>query len=167
MIYCVPKLSMKAAFVPIILFLSFNGSAQFEKANWISPGFAEDSMIRPCPIFKKEFTANKVIQSAMVYITAHGLYEAELNGKRIGKAYFTPGWTSYNRRLQYQEYEVKDLLKKGSNKVFVTIGDGWYRGVFGGDMNNNNYGKDASLIFQFNIVYTDGSKQIIMSDKSW
>ena len=58
----------------------------------------------------------------MAYITAHGLYEASLNGHRIGDAYLTPGWTSYNKRLQYQAYDVTGLLKTGDNAIGVTLG---------------------------------------------
>ena len=82
-------------------------------------GFAEDSINRPTPLFRKEFKAGKKIQSATAYITAHGMYEGYINGKRIGDSYLTPGWTSYNKRLQYQTYDVTDLLNKGSNAVGV------------------------------------------------
>ncbi|PWT96600.1 MAG: alpha-L-rhamnosidase, partial [Bacteroidetes bacterium] len=75
------------------------------KAKWIEPGYTEDAS-RPSPLFRKEFTSNKKVQSAIVYITCHGLYEATINGQRIGDSYLTPGWTSYNKRLQYQVYDV-------------------------------------------------------------
>ncbi|WP_261387827.1 alpha-L-rhamnosidase N-terminal domain-containing protein, partial [Chitinophaga pinensis] len=57
------------------------------------------------------FNAAKKIQSATAYITARGLYEACINGKRVGDAFLTPGWTSYRKRLQYQQYDVTDLLR--------------------------------------------------------
>jgi len=60
--------------------------------------------------------------------------------------------------LQYQSYDVTTLLKN-SNEVKVTIGDGWWRGVFGGDLQNNRFGDDASVLFQLNIVYADGSNK--------
>src|ERR1035438_7512832 len=77
------------------------------KARWIIPGYAENST-RPCPLFRKEFNANKKVIAATAYITAHGLYDAQINGHRIGDAYLTPGWTSYNKRLQYQTYNVTE-----------------------------------------------------------
>ncbi len=55
----------------------------------------------------------KKVQSATAYVTAHGVYEAYLNGQRIGDAYLTPGWTSYDHRLQYQTYDVTDQLQTG------------------------------------------------------
>jgi alpha-L-rhamnosidase len=137
------------------------------KANWIEPGFIEDSINRPTPLFRKEFKASKKIQSATAYITAHGMYEGYINGKRIGDFYLTPGWTSYNKRLQYQTYDVTDLLSQGSNAIAMGLGSGWYRGHLAWSGNKNSYGKDIALLFQLSITYTDGSKESILSDGSW
>ena len=137
------------------------------KAKWIVPGYIEDSVMRPSPLFRKEFSANKKIVSATAYITSHGLYEATINGQRIGDAYLTPGWTSYKNRLQYQVYDVTNLIKNGANAVGVTLGNGWYRGIIGFDNNINVYGKDIALLFQINITYSDGSTGFVISDDSW
>lgn len=137
------------------------------KAKWIEPGYTEDSVMRPSPLFRKQFTANKKIVSATAYITAHGLYEAQINGKRISDAYFTPGWTAYQKRLQYQAYDVTALLQKGVNAIGVTLGSGWYRGVIGFSNNRNVYGKDIALLFQLTITYSDGSTEQVVSDDSW
>ena len=137
------------------------------KAKWIGQGFPEDTVNRPTPLFRKEFNAGKKIQSATAYITSHGMYEGYLNGKRIGDSYLTPGWTSYNKRLQYQAYNVTDLLSQGSNVIAVALGSGWYRSHLGWEDNKNVYGKDAALLFQLDITYTDGSKESIVSDDSW
>ncbi len=137
------------------------------KAKWIEPGYTEDSVMRPSPLFRKQFAANKKIVSATAYITAHGLYEAQINGKRISDAYFTPGWTAYQKRLQYQTYDVTSLLQKGVNAIGVTLGSGWYRGVIGFSNNRNVYGKDIALLFQLTITYSDGSTEQVVSDDSW
>ena len=137
------------------------------KANWIEPGFVEDSVYRPTPLFRKEFKTAKKIQSATAYITAHGMYEGYINGKRIGDLYLTPGWTSYNKRLQYQTYDVTGLLNSGGNVIAMGLGSGWYRGHLAWDENKNIYGKDIALLFQLDIVYSDGSKESIVSDHSW
>ncbi|MBI2275685.1 MAG: family 78 glycoside hydrolase catalytic domain [Bacteroidetes bacterium] len=137
------------------------------KAKWIEPGYTEDSVMRPSPLFRKQFAANKKILSATAYITAHGLYEAQINGKRISDAYFTPGWTAYKKRLQYQAYDVTALLQKGTNAIGVTLGSGWYRGVIGFSNNRNVYGKDIALLFQLTITYSDGSTEQVVSDDSW
>jgi alpha-L-rhamnosidase len=137
------------------------------KAQWISPGYKEDSVMRPSPIFRKQFSVAKKIQSATAYITSHGLYEAQINGQRVGDAYLTPGWTSYNKRLQYQAYNVTDLLKNGVNVVGATLGSGWYRGYIGYNPMPNLYGKDVALLFQLEITYIDGTKTEVISDGSW
>lgn len=137
------------------------------KAKWIEPGYPEDTVMRPSPMFRKEFAANKKIVSAVAYITAHGLYEAQVNGRRVGDAYLTPGWTEYKKRLQYQTYDVTDLVKNGRNAIGVTLGSGWYRGIIGFTNNINVYGKDIALLFQLTVAYSDGSTETIASDDTW
>ena len=137
------------------------------KARWIQIGYEEDSVMRPSPLFRKQFSTGKKIKSARLYITAHGLYEAFINGNRVGDAWFSPGWTSYNKRLQYQVYDVTDLLKEGSNAIGVMLGSGWYRGYLAWDNNKNIYGKDLALLFQLQITYSDGTNEMIISDNSW
>ncbi len=136
------------------------------KAQWISPGFDEEND-RPSPLFRKEFALSKKIKSATAYITAHGLYEAQINGQRVGKDYLTPGWTSYNKRLQYQAYDVTALLKTGANAVGATLGSGWYRGAVGYNPTPDLYGKDIALLFQLDVTFTDGTTAVIASDGSW
>ena len=137
------------------------------KAQWITPGYVEDTVNRPSPLMRKEFAVSKKIRSAVAYITAHGLYEAQLNGQRVGDAYLTPGWTSYKNRLQYQTYDVTDMLKQGQNAIGVMLGNGWYRGIIGYSDKKNVYGKDIALLMQVNITYEDGTTDVITSDESW
>ncbi len=137
------------------------------KAKWIAPGYVEDSIMRPSPIFRKNFSSPKKIASAMAYITAHGMYEAMINGKRVGDAYFTPGWTAYQKRLQYQVFDVTNLLNQGENAIGVTLGSGWYRGIIGFTNNKNVYGRDIALLLQINITYADGTTETVISDESW
>jgi alpha-L-rhamnosidase len=137
------------------------------KAQWITPGFTEDAINRPAILFRKAFGINKKIRTATAYITSHGMYEAQINGQRVGDAYLTPGWTSYKKRLQYQVYDVTPLLANGQNAVGVSVGNGWYRGYLAWSNNKNVFGKDLALLFQLAITYTDGSTDIISSDNSW
>lgn len=137
------------------------------KANWIEPGFSEDEKWRPCPLMRKEFTAAQKVKSATVFITSHGMYEAWLNGKRVGNAWLTPGWTSYSTRLQYQVYDVTELLKQGKNTIGVILGNGWYRGFIAWGNQHNFYGKTLGLLFQLEIKYADGKRNTILSDGSW
>ncbi|MBV5315540.1 MAG: family 78 glycoside hydrolase catalytic domain [Prolixibacteraceae bacterium] len=135
-------------------------------AQWIQAGFTETEL-RPSPMFRKEFQAKKVVQSAIAFVTARGLYEAEINGNKIGNAFFTPGWTSYGKRIQYQTFDVTKLLRKGENAVGVTLGNGWYRGYLGIRGQRDFYGSDLALLFQLTIKYTDGTTEQVISDGSW
>jgi alpha-L-rhamnosidase len=137
------------------------------KAKWIQPGYEEDIVLRPSPLFRKTFSASKKIKTATVFITSYGLYESYINGKRINNAWFTPGFTSFNKRLQYQVYDVTALMQLGNNVLSVALGNGWYRGYFGFDGNKNLYGTELSLLFHLNITYTDGSNDYVVSDESW
>ncbi len=137
------------------------------KAKWIESGSAADSVNGPALLFRKDFTTAKKILSATAFITTHGMYEAFINGKRIGDAYLTPGWTSYSKRLQYQVYDVRDLLNTGGNAIGVTIGSGWYRTPLAWNNNKNLYGKKLALLFQLEINYEDGSHETILTDGSW
>jgi alpha-L-rhamnosidase len=137
------------------------------KAKWIEAGFAEDSINRPAQYFRKQFVANKKIASATAYITAHGMYEAQLNGKRIGDGYLNPGWTSYKKRLQYQVYDVTTLITSGNNAIGIIAGNGWYRGFLAWGGNKDIYGKKTGVLFQLDITYTDGSTASVISDDSW
>jgi len=137
------------------------------KAKWIEPGYIEDSILRPSPLFRKDFSISKKIISATAYITSHGFYEATINGHRIGDAYLTPGWTSYKKRLQYQAYDVTKLIKSGANAIGVALGNGWYRGIIGFSDHINVYGKDIALLLQVNITYSDGTTNTIITDDSW
>ena len=136
-------------------------------AKWIKIGFEEDSIMRPSPMFRKAFSLRKSIRSATIYITAHGMYEATLNGKRIGDDYLTPGWTSYNKRLQYQAYDVTHLLQTGNNALGVSLGNGWFRGNLAWGGLKDIYGKELALLCQLSVRYTDGSSEKIISDESW
>lgn len=137
------------------------------KAKWIEADFIEDSINRPAQYFRKQFSTNKKIVSATAYITAHGLYEAQINGKRVGDAYLTPGWTSYNKRLQYQVYDVTKLLQNGSNAIGIVAGNGWYRGFIAWSGNKNAYGKKIAVLLQLNLTYSDGTTQSIITDDTW
>ena len=101
-------------------------------AKWITPDLNEDkSKSQPSPMLRREFQVNGKIRSARLYATSLGLYEVRLNGERVGDQLLTPGWTSYDTRLQYQTYDVTNLISAGGNAIGVLLGDGWYRGYIG------------------------------------
>ena len=136
------------------------------KAKWIE---MEGDTLRysSSPHFRKEFSLTKTIASARVYVTSHGFYEVQLNGKKVGDQVFTPGWTSYGKRLQYQVYDVTKILLKGNNALGAVLGDGWYRGTLGWGNNWAIYGKRLGMLLQLKITYTDGTESMIISDETW
>jgi alpha-L-rhamnosidase len=137
------------------------------QAKWIENSVFSDGKAGPAPIFSKEFNNSKKVKSARLYVTSHGVYETFINGNRVGDEVFTPGWTSYNKRLQYQTYNVTNLLSNGNNVLLTTIGDGWFRGNLGWNRQRNLYSKEVALLYQLEIFYQDGTKEIVGSDKTW
>lgn len=138
------------------------------QARWIEPDWEEDpAAFNPSPYLRATFTLREQPVAARVYITAHGLYEASLNGQRVGDAYFTPGYTSYHHRLQYQTYDVGALLRCGENAIGVVLGDGWYRGSISAASARNFYGQRLGLLLQLVVSYADGSEQVLISDENW
>jgi alpha-L-rhamnosidase len=137
-------------------------------AHWIAPGWPEDADVeRPCPYLRTTFSVDGPISSARAYITSLGFYELFLNGQRVGDAYFTPGYTSYHRRLQYQTYDITALLREGENAIGVILGDGWYRGELGPFARRNTYGERLALLVQLRLRYADGHEQLVLLDDSW
>lgn len=138
------------------------------KASWIEPDLKEDTLItNPSPMLRKEFRLEKTIRSARIYISSHGVYQLNINGKKVSEDPFAPGWTSYNKRLQYQVYDITPHLKTGNNALGVILGDGWYRGFLAWEKNRNCYGKNLALIAQIRITYTDNSEELLTTDNSW
>ncbi|TZF82812.1 Bacterial alpha-L-rhamnosidase [Pedobacter sp. BS3] len=136
-------------------------------AKWIEAAEITNGAVSPAPVFFRSFNVSAPVKSARLYITAHGLYEAKLNGKNISNHLLAPGWTSYHKRLQYQTYDVTSFLKSGGNVAAVTLGDGWYRGFLEWQRKRNWYGKEAGLLYQLEITFADGKKQVIVSDEGW
>jgi len=135
------------------------------KAQWIRPETGDDG--QRSPLLRTTFMAEKGIVSATAYFTAHGLYEAQLNGQRVGDALLTPGWTSYKKRLQYQGYDVTRLIRPGKNALGAMLGSGWYRGYIGFSGQHNYYGNDLALLAQLVITYKDGHVQTVVSGPDW
>ncbi|MGC4234706.1 MAG: glycoside hydrolase family 78 protein [Niabella sp.] len=136
-------------------------------AKWIEAAAITNGTADPVPVFFRSFHINTPVRSARLYITAHGIYEAKLNGKDISDHLLAPGWTSYHKRLQYQTYDITPLLKPGENAATVAVGDGWYRGFLEWHGKRNWYGKEVGLLYQLEITFANGRKQTIVSDGDW
>ena len=138
------------------------------KARWVTPNLQEDpAKSNPAPILRRVFDGRGNIASARLYASAMGLYELELNGNRVGDQYFTPGWTAYDFRYQYQTYDVTALLNPGKNCLGALLGDGWFRGNMAWDNTRNSYGTKLALLAQLVITYKDGKQQVVATDENW
>lgn len=139
------------------------------QAQWIEPDWDKDvSTPQPSPMLRSEFTVDGSVQSARLYVTSHGLYEMHLNGQRVGDQLFTPGWTSYDHRLQYQTYDVTDQLAQGENALGAILGDGWYRGYIGFQGQRAYYGDHLALLAQLHVTYADGRTEVVArTDEGW
>lgn len=116
---------------------------------------------------RKEIQLKKEIRRAYAYTTALGLYHFYLNGSKAGKDELAPGWTSYNKHLLYQTYDVTDLLNKGINTAGAFLGAGWYKGTMGFARMRNHYGKKTAFACQLEVEYEDGEKEIFLTDETW
>ncbi len=136
-------------------------------ASWITlPDEEKTKTSKPAHYYRNEFSANKKVSLARVYVTSLGLYELYLNGKKVGDQLFTPGWTSYNKRLQYQTYDVTSMLQQ-KNTIGAMVGDGWYRGNIGWQDQRDYYGSQLGLLVQLKIDFTDGTSETITTDSQW
>jgi alpha-L-rhamnosidase len=137
-------------------------------ARWIqAEGDQPAKASQPAPMLRGAFAVKGAVKSARAYVTSLGLYELEINGKRVGDRLFTPGWTSYHHRLQYQTYDVTSLLRPGGNVVGATLGDGWYRGFLAWADRRAVYGDRLALLCQVRIEYEDGHVVIVGTDDKW
>lgn len=136
-------------------------------AKWISGNYRVNKSKRyPVDCFKKQFHAQNVAK-ARLYITACGLYEAKINGRRVGDFVLAPGHTDYTKRIQLQTYDVTALLENGENVITVELADGWYRGSCGAWGLKNQYGTQTKLFAQLEIIEESGNRSMIGTDKSW
>jgi alpha-L-rhamnosidase len=126
--------------------------------------------------YRKEFAAKKQIARATIYSTALGIYELHLNGKRVGDAMFTPGWTDYRKRAYYNTYDVTEMIQQGDNAMGAWVADGWYSGYVGFGLltgigtektGRSTYGKTPALMAQLEIQYTDNTTETIGTDATW
>lgn len=137
-------------------------------AQWIDPEPVElvpaqdNQSLNPASYLRKSFALERV-ENARLYITAHGIYDAWINGTHVDGYFLAPGSSQYDKRLQVQTYDVTEFLQPGENELLVSLGDGWWRGCFGWGMRRNCWGERLGLLCQLEV---DG-KPAICSDESW
>ena len=140
--------------------------AQDWKAKWVC-GDYEPKMGERYPVdeFRKSFKITD-FSKARLYITACGLYETKLNGEKVGNQILTPGCTSYDKRVQYQVFDIREQLQCGENVWDISLGDGWFRGKLGVFGATNVFGNRTSVIAQIELTKEDGTIEYIITDDS-
>ncbi|MEE4194242.1 MAG: family 78 glycoside hydrolase catalytic domain [Anaerolineae bacterium] len=135
------------------------------QAEWITPDW-EDKEVHP--YLRKEIALEKELASARIYACGVGLYELYVNGEKVGDEVLTPGFHAYDQWLQYQTYDVTNLLQSGGNALGAMLGSGWYMGRFSfTDGTKGIYGDQMALIYELHLTFTDGSKSVICSNEGW
>lgn len=130
----------------------------------------------PPRLYRKEFSASKPVKRAVLYASALGVYELEVNGRKVGDAFFAPGWTDYRKRVYYQAYDVTGHLRPGANAIGACVAEGWYSGYVGYGLlvgygpnraGRYFYGKTPAFLAQLEVEYEDGARQVIGTGPDW
>ena len=151
-----------------------------EGESWEAQWITCDSGKSRHPVFEKEISAEKeqaktgkpgkTVESARLYICGLGLYEVFYKGERIGNEYFTPYCNDYNEWVQYQTFDLTDVLQAdGDGTLSIFLGNGWYKGRFGFDGNDRGgfYGDEWKLLAELRVSFTDGTETVTGTDPSW
>lgn len=125
----------------------------------------DSRVLNPVSYLRKEFELKGGVESARLYITALGLYEASINGEKLGDSYLNPGFEPYDKILEYQTYDVTETLQK-KNCLQISLADGWYKGRYGVLGFGGNYGTRLQTLYELVVTYKDGSQERISSDES-
>jgi alpha-L-rhamnosidase len=120
------------------------------------------------PNMRTDFVLTADVKSARAYVSGLGLYRLEINGERVGNEYLTPGLFAYDLWMQYQTYDVTELVKPGENAVGAMLGDGWAKGRYGWDCKEKGFYADRhSFICELRVTLSDGQEVVIGTDDSW
>lgn len=137
-------------------------------ADWIKPlnGLGE-----VCPLFYKSFVTCANVSKATMFISARGVYTAEINDRRVGDFILAPGWTQYDTRIQYQFYDVTEMISE-NNEIKIILADGWYKGRIIDNFYQEEYAelfpeREPAVIAEIRIQYENGSEDVIKTDESW
>ena len=120
----------------------------------------------PAVQMRTTFSSVQKCSRARLYVTSHGIYEIRINGKPVSDTWLDPGFTTYDKRLKYQVYNVDDLIIPGQNAIAVTVADGWYKGKIAIGR-GCDYGEVPGLLLQLELTYADGSRKTICTDEDW
>ncbi len=133
---------------------------------WIGKWIGTDPEDRFHPRFWKAFSLRASIEAARLYISGLGLFEAELNGKKVGNDFLAPFVNDYETAVQSCTYDVTELLQD-YNTLSVCLGNGWYKGRLGYEGQQPDPSKEFLLIAELHICYANGETEIIATDERW
>lgn len=137
-------------------------------ASWISPAEHPSTGVdRPAYVLEHRFELEAAVSAAWLHATALGVYEAFVNGARVGDHELAPGFTSYDETLYAQTYDVGPMLQRGQNTVTFVLSDGWYRGCVGGLQRRNVWGDVTGVLAQLDVELQDGTEVCIVTDETW
>ena len=137
--------------------------------DWAASLICPDDDFEGAPLLRREFTleaGHGSVRHATLHATAHGVFEAFLNGQRVSADVLAPGWTSYEWRLRYASHDVTDLLQPTS-VLGIALGNGWFRGRLGWTGDGAYYGNELGAFAQLEIDFDDGHRQVVVTDESW
>jgi alpha-L-rhamnosidase len=139
------------------------------QVSWIEPGTMPDGEKghRPAALLRFAFDVDRPLVSARLHVTAQGLYEAFLNGERVGDAELTPGYTQYDARLQVQTFDVTQQVREGANVLGVVLADGWFRGQTGITRAADQWGTRLAVLAQLRLTHDDGSVTVVGTGPGW
>jgi alpha-L-rhamnosidase len=147
-------------------------AALLDAGDWlaaaVSPDRDEDLTGGQAPaLLRHEFAVQETPVAARLFITAHGIYTASINGERVSDDLLTPGWSAYRSRLRYQMHDVTAHLRLGANALGITLADGWYCGYLAWADRRNWYGSRVAALAQLELTYAGGRREVIGTDQRW
>ncbi|MFK8059084.1 MAG: family 78 glycoside hydrolase catalytic domain [Polaribacter sp.] len=144
------------------------------KAKWVGLNTAKDSikgraktLIHKPQYLRKGFQLSKEVISARLYITAKGVFDVSINGENVSDDAMSPGFTTYDKRIETLTYDVTNLIDSEQNTIGVELASGWYSGRLLWNTTPWNNSVSPKILCQLELTMKDGSEKIIISDNSW
>jgi alpha-L-rhamnosidase len=133
------------------------------KGSWIS---LKGEPVSSIHCFRKNIAVKSKVKKARIYASALGIYDIEINGKKVDERYFSPGWTSYHHQIQYQTYDITGLLEE-KNQLDIVVAPGWFKGIFGLESAPDNYGPKMAAWLYMRLEYEDGTLEECETNETW
>ena len=143
-----------------------DGASNFQELFSLHIDTPPEDRLLPTPYLRQRFHLDKRPVRARLYATAHGIYQAEINGLPVSDEVFAPGVESYDKYLSFQTYDVTDHVEPGANIIGTVLSDGWYAGRVGILGSSRGYGDRLKSIWQLHVTFADGTTQTVASDGS-